>query len=192
MDKLLICARAFQKLLHTEYKIIIGRKGKQITLRVTFLSSQFHHLMGLVKLRDLEVANQNRNKVFKDILNRKLTYDRIAKSEFISEIENRFDPLANIELLFDNNNLLFRYNEKLNSYSLIQSDFLLSTPFQNNDVYIFISKDVDDTYYCRSFFPKETTDYTLGQMKYTLLYKEKINLITEEVQIQYDRLNKLT
>lgn len=40
-DKLLVCASAFQKLLHTEYKIIIRRKGKQITLRVTFLSSQF-------------------------------------------------------------------------------------------------------------------------------------------------------
>lgn len=59
-------------------------------------------------------------------------------------------------------------------------------------MYIFISKDVDDTYYCRSFLKTTTTDYTLGQMKYTLLYKEKINFITEEVQIQYDRLNKLT
>ncbi|MFI3325220.1 MAG: PBECR4 domain-containing protein [Clostridia bacterium] len=190
MDKLLACAKAFENLTHTEYKIVLGRKGEKIELRIRFLSSQFHHLMGLVKLRDLEVANQNRFKVFTDIINNKLTYAKISTSEFISQIEDRFIPLANIEKILDNNNLVFRYNEKINAFSFIQADFLLSTPLESNDIYIFISKNEDNTYFCRSFFPKTNRDYTKGQIRYTLLYKEKINLKTGETVVQYDKLRK--
>ena len=41
----------------------------------------------------------------------------------------------------------------------------------------------------RSFFPKGDKDYTAGQAKYTLLYKKKINKITGESEIQYDKLS---
>ena len=37
-------------------------------------------------------------------------------------------------------------------------------------------------------FPKPVKTYTVGQPKYTLLQKEKCNLITGETIVQYDRL----
>lgn len=55
---------------------------------------------------------------------------------------------------------------------------------------MFLGNDNLDNYYCKSLFFKDNNDYTKGQTKYTLLYKEKINLKTGEVQIQYDRLNQ--
>lgn len=94
-----------------------------------------------------------------------------------------------IEQLLDDNRLVFRYNTKLNQFSLIEAEYLLSTPHKGKDIYIFIAKnEVSGTYYCRSFFPKEQTDYTKGQAIYTMLYKEKVCLSTGEKQIQYDRL----
>ena len=45
-----------------------------------------------------------------------------------------------------------------------------------------------ETYVCRTLFSKTGKDYTVGQPKYTLLQKEKCNLITGETIIQYDRL----
>ena len=45
-----------------------------------------------------------------------------------------------------------------------------------------------DTFFCRSFFPKEGKDYTKGQAVYTLLKKEKISLSTGTIITQYDRL----
>jgi len=53
--------------------------------------------------------------------------------------------------------------------------------------YIAKSDEMDE-YFCRSFFPKEETNYTAGHIRYTLLYKEKIDLATGEVLVQYDRL----
>jgi hypothetical protein len=56
---------------------------------------------------------------------------------------------------------VFRYNTKLNQFSLIEADYLLSTPHEGKDIYVLIAKnEVSGTYYCRSLFPKEQTDYT--------------------------------
>lgn len=189
MDKLLECTRAFEKLLDTQYRIIIGRKGKTVEIIIRFSRLDFHHLMGLGKLKDLRIAKQNRETVFNEILRGIITYEGITESRYLGLIQNRFEPLMSMEQLLDDNRLVFRYNTKLNQFSLIEADYLLSTPHEGKDIYIFIAKNEDSgTYYCRSFFPKERTDYTKGQAIYTMLYKEKICLSTGEKQIQYDRL----
>lgn len=189
MDKLLECTRVFEKLLDTQYRIIIGRKGKTVEIIIGFSRLDFHHLMGLGKLKDLRIAKQNRETVFNEILRGIITYEGITESRYLGLIQNRFEPLMSMEQLLDDNRLVFRYNTKLNQFSLIEADYLLSTPHEGKDIYIFIAKNEDSgTYYCRSFFPKERTDYTKGQAIYTMLSKEKICLSTGEKQIQYDRL----
>lgn len=120
--------------------------------------------MGLGKLKDLRIATRNMGIVFDEILSVKTTYQTISKSRYLHLIENRFQPLAQIESLFDDNRLVFRYNMKLNRFSLIEADYLLSTPYAGNDVYIFLARQNDTgRYFCRSFFPKEQKDYTAGQ-----------------------------
>lgn len=189
MDKLAACAHAFENLLDIQYRVIIGRKGRSTELRIGFSKLDFHHLMGLGKLKDLRVATKNRSAVFDDILTGKTSYAAISRSRYIHLIENRFQPLAHIENLLDDNRLVFRYNAKINPFSLIEADYLLSTPYIENDVYIFLTKlENNERYFCRSFFPKGQKDYTRGQAVYTMLYKEKIHLSTGIVQIQYDRL----
>lgn len=192
MDKIQECATAFEKLLDTQYHIIIGRKGKSVDLTIEFSSIDFHHLMGLGKLKDLRLSTENRSKVFSRILNGSITDNFLNQSRYISQIQDRFEPLAAIEQILDANSLIFRYNEKQNCFSLIEADFLLSTPHNNNDIYIFIAqKDQAGLYFCRSFFPKSQKDYTIGQPAYTLLFKEKITVSTGEKIIQYDRLTPL-
>ena len=68
MDKLQKCAKAFEKLLEIQYRIIIGRKGKTVELVIGFSKLDFHHLMGLGKLKDLRIAKQNRGSVFDEII----------------------------------------------------------------------------------------------------------------------------
>ena len=43
MDKILECAKAFEKLLDTQYHIVIGKKGKSVDLTVEFAPIDFHH-----------------------------------------------------------------------------------------------------------------------------------------------------
>ena len=187
MDHLLSCAKAFEHLLDIKYHIILGRKGKLTELNILFDPTEFHHLIGLHKLHDLRLARGNREKIFQQILTGDISMDEIKKSRYFSSIQKRIEPFDQIEHLLDSNRLVFRYNEKLQSFSMIEAEYLLSTPYQNTDIYIFLDQK-EDNFFCRSFFPKEEKDYTKGQAIYTLLKKEKITLSTGTVITQYDRL----
>ena len=63
MDYLQICAKAFERLLDIKYHIMIGRKGKLEELNLLFEPTEFHHLIGHHKLRDLRLSRGNREKV---------------------------------------------------------------------------------------------------------------------------------
>ena len=80
MDKLQKCAKAFENLLEIQYRIIIGRKGKTAELVIGFSKLDFHHLMGLGKLKDLRIAKQNRGSVFDEIITGIMTSMRIASN----------------------------------------------------------------------------------------------------------------
>lgn len=190
MDELQACAIAFENLLTIKYHIIIGRKGKSKDLTISFEAVEFHHLVGLHKLIDLRLARANREKTFYQILSGSITLDDIKKSRYFYNIQKRLEPFQQIESLFDKNDLIFSYNKKLQAFSLIDAEYLLSTPHKCTDVYIFLDKkEISNHFFFRSFFPKEDKDYTKGQAVYTLLKKEKINTSTGMVQIQYDRLS---
>ena len=189
MDHLQSCAKAFEHLLDFQYHIIIGRKGKSVELNILFDPTEFHHLVGLHKLHDLRIARENRDKVFQQILTGNISINDLKKSQYFPNIQKRIEPFIQIENFLDNNKLIFRYNQKLQTFSLIEAEYLLSTPYENTDIYIFLDRQKEpDYFFCRSFFQKEEKDYTKGQAIFTLLIKEKINLRTEEKIIQYDRL----
>lgn len=187
MDHLLACARAFEHLLDIKYHIILGRKGKLTELNLIFSPSEFHHLIGIHKLLDLHLAKGNREKIFRQILSAKISITDIQKSHYFSQLQKRIELFDQIENILDSNQLVFRYNKSLRYFSMIEATYLLSTPYQNTDIYIFLDNK-EENFFCRSFFPKEDTDYTRGQPIYTLLKKEKINLSNGNVITQFNRL----
>ena len=193
MDYLQICAKAFEKLLDVQYHIVLGRKGKLVNLNILFEPKEFHHLIGLHKLHDLRLARGNREKIFYEILAGKISMEDLKKSRYYSEIQKRLEPFYKIENIFDSNKVVFRYNSKLQTFSLIEAEYLLSTPYENTDIYIFLDRQAgSDFFFCRSFFQKELKDYTNGQAVYTLLKKEKITISTGDREMQYDRISSST
>jgi len=193
MDYLQICAKAFEKLLDVQYHIVLGRKGKLVNLNILFEPKEFHHLIGLHKLHDLRLARGNREKIFYEILAGKISMEDLKKSRYYSEIQKRLEPFYKIENIFDSNKVVFRYNSKLQTFSLIEAEYLLSTPYENTDIYIFLDRQAgSDFFFCRSFFQKELKDYTKGQAVYTLLKKEKITISTGDREMQYDRISSST
>ncbi|MCL1810304.1 MAG: PBECR4 domain-containing protein [Clostridiales bacterium] len=67
MDKLLACAKSFEKLFDINYHIIIGRKGKAVDLKIGFEPLDFHHLVGIHKLKDLRISRANREDVYAEM-----------------------------------------------------------------------------------------------------------------------------
>ena len=76
------------------------------------------------------------------------------------------------------------------AFSRIIADFELKNIYEELIFYLFIEKrNYSEKQYCKSFIQENNIDYTYGQTKMTLLYKEKINKITGESEIQYDKLS---
>lgn len=183
---------AFQALLNYEYHFIIGRKGKIREFYLTFDKGDFHHLIGLHKLKDIAQIQQGmREKVFDKILSGEISELLIRKSSYYEQMESRIVPLISLEKMLDGNNLIFRYNEKIQKFSLIKADYLLEGNSKDIPIYLFLGarNENEKEQMCRTFFRIEEKDYTIGQPQYTLLKKEKRNLMTGDQTVQYDRLS---
>ena len=74
---------------------------------------------------------------------------------------------------------------------MIKADYLMKNRLVDKNVFIFLSKGKDDTYFCRSFFPEANRDYTKNQASWTLLYKEKMKRSTGQKVVLYDRLKRV-
>lgn len=169
--------------------MILGRKNKLYHLNLYFSPSHFPHLCGLHKLTDLYIHKKQRSKIFNDILTRKLTHNDISKSKYIYSIKDRMKFLTILESLLDSNETIYKYNPNIQSFSAIQADFLLTNIVLDEEIYIFLDRDIENNYFCRSLFPQAHTNFKHNQIKFTLLYKEKINLETSENTVQYNRLS---
>lgn len=157
-DKLQRCALAFQKLIDTQYEIIIGRKGQMSKIILNFSETEFVHLAGLHKLVDNEFfRTASRRKVFDYALDGKIDYNTLTKSENFDFVKERIEYFEFLESMLDSNEIIFKYNSKKQVFSLIQADYLLQSAHNSKDIYIFLDKlENSDFHFCRSFFRKAT------------------------------------
>ena len=57
--------------------------------------------------------------------------------------------------MIDSNDTVFKYNKKANMYSMIEADYLMENNMESRNLFLFLSNDERDKYFCRSFFPEE-------------------------------------
>lgn len=183
MDLLLQRALDFEKITHYKYKYTMGRKGKLYIFEVDFRYSDFHHLIGLQKLTDLDYLQTKRKILFKRILSGEITHDNLKNSVHYSEMCDRFDAFDKFAKLFNDKNTTYKYTQDLR-YSQIPADYLLTNDTYGTLLYIFVTKrDNEDLYCCESFFPFDQLKYEYGQTKLTMLKVERCNVDTDETEV---------
>lgn len=184
------CVQAFLPLLSTEYQLILGRKNIAVELNIVFDKKDCFHLMGLQYLKDRTDLSRSRDIIFDEILSGILCQEQFEASVHYKEIEDRIDFLPMLEEMLDSNNMIFKYNKKQNIYSMIEADYLIKNTITGRNLFLFLSKNSKDKYFCRSFFPQTKKDYSENQATWTLLYKKKINKLDSTELVLYDKLRK--
>ena len=101
---------------------------------------------------------------------------------------NKIETKRLLEQMIDSNDTVFKYNKKANMYSMIEADYLMENNVESRNLFLFLSNDEGDNYFCRSFFPEEKMDYSKNQASWTLLYKKKIDLSTRIEIVLYNRI----
>lgn len=195
MDKLQQTALAYQSVMRAQYYFEIAKKNTKHEFVLTFEKEDFFHMAGLHKLKDVTTLQIEKSKgnIYDRILDGNITLDQVVNSFFYQDIEKRLSYLGKIQELLDNNQIFFQYLENKNKASYIKADYLMEEGCETDVIYIFLSerskaeKGQIPTMCCRSFFPMNQLDYTRNQPSYTLLKKIKIDTVTGNRTVQYDR-----
>ena len=171
-DLLQVAASEFNKLIGKKVKLILGRKGRSEEVTIVFDSSDFHHLAGLHKLKDIQVVyKKNAKLVFNDILKGEISINDITKSTFFPDIAERIEIISQINDIFTKDNLVFKFSRINILNSKILWQYLLEfMTVQGYHGYLFLNKyrRQPGNYVCVTDF-KKRKDYSLGQINMTLL-----------------------
>lgn len=197
-DILYDAAFEYNKLKDTAYEIILGRKNVSYRLLLCFPPEAFYHLAGLQHLKDITFPSTNKERIFKEILKKKITYKTIQKSIFLDEyyIQERVANLPLLEKILDSNSVTYLINKKeYMKYTTIKADYLFEYKDSDVDIFYLFSVLVRNSSHfkdeCKgcSFFKKHETDYTRGTSKTVILMINKIlnyKKENETIEIRYE------
>lgn len=176
-DILKSAALAYRKLLNIEYRIVLGRKGKRQVLDIAFLPDNFYHLAGLHKLKKKYwFQNRTSSWVLENILSGKISESDILSDKNIGKLCGRLHALENLELFMDaSQTKFFAYDcKKVLFDTKLSADYLAKGNLENGSVTFSFFVNDSGKYYINSIFPAERYDYSMRQMQYTVLLKEKM------------------
>ncbi len=185
------CADAYNRLCGIEYYIMLGRKGRSVSLRLAFTEDEFYHLAGFHKMTDVyKLRSESRDSIWQSALDGTLSDDELGKSYNYQVSLNRQRCIIKLEEMLDGDDLYFRFSDTKWSYgkkwSKIKAEFLIEYSDAGGTIFLFLDKE-DDHYICRSIFPKEEIDYSRNQTKFTLLRKEKLYKETGNLTCLYEK-----
>lgn len=189
MANILDAQKAFSKLLDIEYQFVLGRKDKTVSLTIEFQKYHFFHLAGLQYLKDLSRLFIPAEGVYNQIESGQLPVSYIESSNNYDYIKGRVEYLPTLEYIFDSNDTIFKYNPELQAFSVIEADFLLRNEINKVPIFVFLSKDKNEKYFCKTFFPQGKKNYTERQTKWTVLFKKKIVKSTNTETVLYMNKN---
>ena len=173
MDRLQEIAVFYRdNLENKKFKLTAGKKGKTITLIISFLSGHFFHLAGLHKLNDIAQLKAKKDIVYKNILDGKISHEIVEKSTKYKDIESRIKYFETIkEALFAKEIMI----KSLQGYFFnIKADYMLT--YKNSGggyAHLFLKGDSDAVPVTYILHPKDTYLQN-NSNKWTVLSVEEI------------------
>lgn len=156
-----------------QISVIKNQSLIQKKLNLCFQESNYHHLGGFHKLKDINYSNYQPKKLYKDM--EKGIYDNkgIIESSHLLKFLNRSTALTILPIVLDySDNYLkriYRFDNKI-AGSKIEADYLLYFEYRNESYYFFIgeSKKCKGSCLPVSFFRKNIKNYQDGQHEIAL------------------------
>lgn len=170
------CINNYNRLLNTEYVILIGRKNKTCELKIHFDKQDFLHLAGLHYLSDIRQLRGDREAKYNELLLGTIPAHTIESSIYYERIKARIEALSELPSLFESDTLIFRFNNSMSVFTKIRHDYLVEFIGYDIPRYLFLREYKDKSFHGVSFFPEETIDYTKGETRWTILKVSKTDL----------------
>ena len=170
-------ARRWEQLSQTEYHILVGKRGKEISIHLKFDFADFPHLSGMQYAQDadfgIRASQYYGAKLVPALLHGKMDGSRIESSRNWGKIKGRLDAIIGLkETLEGNFQIAFFNPRKVRANSRIDADFIIKNEESGETFFVFIDEE-HGRHYCKSAFAKDNVDYMENQSMLTVLKKEK-------------------
>ena len=150
-------ALKFQKILG--YTIEIEFDGKRYTpVFINFMPSDYFHLAGLHKLKDVNFVGSKEN-IFNKILTDDILCGKIDSSIYIEDILERINALNYMKNIFKNKFEIYPYKRNSNRWSKIKADYLIKFYYKSKQCFLFL-KERDGVYYVCNSIIQDNKNYT--------------------------------
>lgn len=169
-------AKAYKKLMKTEYHIVLGRKGNINTLDIVFMPDNFYHLAGFHKLKQRYAFQQHTSAWILDhIIDETITVKIIENDKNFNMITERLYALEILEQALDSvKTRFYSYDRKKVVFATkITADYLAKAGIGDGTVIFSFFVRADNKYCMNSIFQEVAYDYSSRQTQYTVLLKEK-------------------
>ncbi len=165
-----------------KFEIIAGKNNNQSTQIVSFEIERFYHLLGLHKLKDFPLLKRSARKVYREILQGKITYNDISHSDYLVEMEDRL--IYHRELLNILNIKSLYYKSLRGEFKGIEADFFLCNEIIAQSLYGFLffkSKSAPVTFFTRS----EKDSYIRNSTRWAVLSIREVEKNTPQTKQPY-------
>ena len=167
MSMLMEAAKEYAKLFDKDY---IYTLETGTVLQVYFIPGFFHHLIGLQKLKDIDVVIKRPHNspayIFRNILNGKISLETIQKSKFFNEIENRLRHFSQIKHMVEFEKVIVDFEPSRIRSKMGKADYVFFKR-SNDNMYLnlFLTGDAKDKnkHIPLTFLAELTDYYTYGQ-----------------------------
>ena len=157
-----------------KFEIVAGKKNTTSVQTINFEIERFYHLLGLHKLKDVPLIQRSARKVYHEILKGKITYNDIAYSEHLQEMEDRL--IYHQELLNILNIKSLYYKSLHGEFKGIEADCFLCNEIIPQSLFGFLfSKNNSVNSVPVTFFTRSERDsYIRNSIRWTVLSIRKI------------------
>ena len=181
MDRLREAAKEYAKLFDKDYVYTLETGT---VLQVYFNPGFFHHLIGLQKLKDVDlVIKHPRNSpayIFRNILNGRISINDIQKSIYFNEIEGRLRHFSQIKRMVEFEKVIIEFDSSLIRSKMVKADYVLFKR-SNDNMYLnlFLKSDTpnQERHIPLTFLPHATDYYTFGQKVINILSMSAVDRV---------------
>ena len=171
-------ARRWEQLSQTEYHILAGKRGKEISIHLKFDFADFPHLSGMQYAQDVDFglrpSEYYGERLIPSILSGKLEAANMERSLNWLRIKGRLNAIIHLQETLDTEFLIARFRPNLvRIHCKIDAEYIIKNLHSGEVFFVFIDKGTGQRYYCKSAFERTTIDYLENQAVLTVLKKKK-------------------
>lgn len=145
------CALKYKKLTKYYCKITICKNLLYHNLFINFHESDFVHLAGIHKLKDMNhLIRGSKSNVFNKILTDELLCEKLEDSNYYQDIKTRLELCNSLTDILKGKFSLYSYKKNASNFSKIEADYVLRFYYKRKQCYLFL-KNRDGAYHvCNS------------------------------------------